>query len=363
MRSWVRLHCVGSGGERKKVMNMKAAVLTKFGGPESLQIQEVDPPKPTDEQMLVRVFACGVCGHDLLNRQGHFPDTRPPCVMGHEISGVVEEIGPLVRGFDRGDRVALTQRVSCGVCVSCRAGRDNLCRRGPGFYGEGISGGYGGFVVASPRNAVHLPDAIDFDVGAILSCAVGTGYHALQRARLLAGDTVVVTAASGGVGLHTVELAHLFGLRVIAISSSTSRFELLKAAGADFVVDPNNGPFQKVVREITKGEGADAVIEIAGSPTFLSSISSLGAGGRLVAVGNVLPGPVQLNPALPILKEIEVLGSGHALVSDLRRVISLVERGLVKPKIARRFGIAQAAQAHAFLAQRGVAGRVVMMHQ
>lgn len=346
-----------------KVMNMKAAVLTKFGAPDALQIQEVEQPRPTDDQMLVRVAACGVCGHDLLNREGHFPDTHPPCVMGHEISGVVEEVGALVRGYDRGDRVALTQRVSCGVCPTCRAGRDNLCRRGPGFYGEGISGGYGGFVVASPRNAVHLPDSIDFDIGAILSCAVGTGYHALQRARLLAGDTVVVTAASGGVGLHTVELAHLFGLRVIAISSSLSRVELLKTAGADFVIDPNEGPFQKVVREITKGDGADAVIEIAGSPTFLSSMASLGAGGRLVAVGNVQPGPVQLNPALPILKEIEIVGSGHALVSDLRRVISLVERGLIRPKIAQRFEIAQAAQAHAFLGQRGVAGRVVLMHE
>jgi acryloyl-coenzyme A reductase len=346
-----------------KVNNMQAAVLTKFGTPEVLQILEVVQPTPTDDQMLVRVAACGVCGHDLLNREGHFPDTHPPCVMGHEISGVVEELGPLVRGFGRGDRVALTQRVSCGVCPTCRAGRDNLCRRGPGFYGEGISGGYGGFVVASARNAVHLPDTIDFDVGAILSCAVGTGYHALQRARLLAGDTVVVTAASGGVGLHTVELAHLFGLRVIAISSSPGRIELLKAAGADFVIDPNDGPFQKTVREITKGDGADAVIEIAGSPTFLSSISSLSPGGRLVTVGNVLPGPVQLNPALCILKEIEVVGSGHALVSDLRRVISLVERGLVRPRIAQRFGIAQAAQAHAFLGQRGVAGRVVLMHE
>lgn len=191
---------------------MRATVLTRYGGPEVLECMPVERPRPRADQMLVRVGACGVCGHDQLSRQGHFPDARPPCVIGHEIAGTVEEVGELVSTFRPGQRVALTQRISCGVCRSCRAGRDNLCRSGPGFYGEAISGGYGDFVIASPRNAVPLPDAIPLEVGAILSCAIGTGLHALGRARVFAGDTVVVTAAGGGVGLHTLQLGHAFGL-------------------------------------------------------------------------------------------------------------------------------------------------------
>ncbi|MGH6626905.1 MAG: alcohol dehydrogenase catalytic domain-containing protein, partial [Burkholderiaceae bacterium] len=300
---------------------MKATVLTKFGGPEVLQYGRADTPTWRADQMLVRVAACGVCGHDLLNREGHFPDTHTPCVMGHEIAGTVEEVGALVEGFKPGDRVALTQRISCGVCAACRAGRDNLCRSGPGFYGEEISGGYGEFVIASPRNAVPLPVSIDLDMGAILSCAVGTGYHALNRARLLPGDTVLVTAASGGVGLHTVELARLLGLRVIATTSSERKIEQLRQVGAHEVVAAPDGQFHKAVRELTGGAGVDAVIEIAGGPTFGSSMRSLAVGGRLVAVGNVQPGNVPLNPALPILKEIEIVGSAHALVSDLRRIV------------------------------------------
>ena len=341
---------------------MKATILTKFGGPAVLQSGDVATPVWRADQMLVRVAACGVCGHDLLNREGHFPDTHPPCVMGHEIAGVVEEVGALVDAFKPGDRVALTQRISCGVCRACRAGRDNLCRAGPGFYGEEISGGYGEFVIASARNAVLLPASIDLEVGAILSCAIGTGLHALNRARVLPGDTIVVTAASGGVGLHTVELARVLGLRVIATTSSEHKADLLKEAGADHVIAAPEGQFHKMVRELTDGVGVDAVIEIAGKPTFASSLRSLAAGGRLVAVGNVQPGAVQLNPALPILKEIEVVGSGHALVSDLRRVVDLVARGLVRPRIAERIPVRDAAQAHALLGAHAVSGRVVLTH-
>ena len=341
---------------------MKATILTKFGGPAVLQSGDVATPVWRADQILVRVAACGVCGHDLLNREGHFPDTHPPCVMGHEIAGVVEEVGALVDAFKPGDRVALTQRISCGVCRACRAGRDNLCRAGPGFYGEEISGGYGEFVIASARNAVLLPASIDLEVGAILSCAIGTGLHALNRARVLPGDTIVVTAASGGVGLHTVELARVLGLRVIATTSSEHKADLLKEAGAHHVIAAPEGQFHKMVRELTDGVGVDAVIEIAGKPTFASSLRSLAAGGRLVAVGNIQPGTVQLNPALPILKEIEVVGSGHALVSDLRRVVDLVARGLVRPRIAERMPVRDAAQAHALLGAHAVSGRVVLTH-
>ena len=344
---------------------MKATILTRFGAPEVLQYGEVDTPNWLASQMLVRVAACGVCGHDLLNREGHFPDTHTPCVMGHEIAGVVEEVGALVTSFSPGDRVALTQRISCGICPACRAGRDNLCRSGPGFYGEQISGGYGEFVIASPRNAVPLPAHIDLDIGAILSCAVGTGYHALSRARLLPGDTVVITAASGGVGLHTVELARLLGLRVIATTSSTHKLDLLREVGANDVIAAPDGQFHKAVRELTGGAGADAVIEIAGAPTFGSSIRSLAAGGRLVLVGNVQPGNVQLNPALAILKEIELVGSAHALVSDLRRIVDLVARGVVRPKIAEKLPVREAARAHALLGSGragGAGGRLVLTH-
>ena len=341
---------------------MDAIILDRFGAPEVLRFGQVERPSIRADQLLIRVAACGVCGHDLLNRAGHFAGTHLPAVLGHEIAGTVEDVGDLVTRFEVGDRVALLQRQSCGRCRSCREGRENLCRLGDGFYGEGSSGGYGQFVVASERNTVGLPAEIPFEVGAVLSCAVGTGLHALLRARVQAGDSVVVTGAGGGVGLNTVQLARLMGLRTIAIATSDAKIKQLQASGADEVIVAPDGVFHEQVRASSAGEGAAAVIEITGTPTFNSSIRAVRPGGRLVLVGNINPGNVALNPAVAILKEIEVIGSAHAVVADLIRVVDLVKHQRLVPLISATLPIAQAAVAHRMLAQRAAVGRIVLMH-
>lgn len=340
---------------------MRAVVLPRFGTPDVFVCQEVATPAPAADQMLIRVAACGVCGHDLLNRAGHFPHTQLPAVMGHEIAGTVVKVGALVTGFKPGDRVAVIQRIPCGACALCRSGRENLCVSGSGFYGEGLSGGYGEFVLASERNAVPVPGAISLRVASVLSCAIGTGFHALRRASLGLGDTVLVTAGSGGVGIHTIKLARLLGLRVITVSTSETKSGLLREAGAEVIVSPDLA-FHKMVRELTGGEGVDAVIEIAGRPTFGSSIRSIKAGGRMIVVGNIDPGPVALNPAMAILKEIDIIGSAHATVADLKKVIDLVAGGAITPSIAECFAVEEAAAAHQFMEKRKAAGRVVLLH-
>jgi D-arabinose 1-dehydrogenase-like Zn-dependent alcohol dehydrogenase len=341
---------------------MRATVLPDFGGPSVFRCEQVARPEPRADQFLVRVAACGICGHDLLNRQGAFPLTRLPAVIGHEIAGVVVEAGSLVTRFKPGDRVALNQRQSCGACAACRDGRGNLCRDGYGFYGEDVSGGYGEFVTATERNAVHLPDSIDFATGAVLSCAIGTGFHALGRARVPPGDTVVVTGAGGGVGLHTVQLAREIGCRVIALTGSEAKAARLREAGADDVVVTGGGEFHAQVRELTGGRGASTVIEITGTPTFASSLRSLQPGGRLVVVGNVRLGSVPFNPAIAILKEVELVGSGHATLDDLVRVTELVARGRIRPAIAMTLDVADAAKGHALMESGTSMGRVVLEH-
>jgi D-arabinose 1-dehydrogenase-like Zn-dependent alcohol dehydrogenase len=249
------------------------------------------------------------------------------------------------------------------VCPACRAGRSNVCREGYGFYGEDVSGGYGEYVVASERNAIRLPDAIDLEVGAVLSCAVGTGFHALGRARLVPGDTVVVTGASGGVGLHTIQLARHMACRVVAVTTSDRKSDAIRAAGADAVVVAPDLRFHAAVKELTNRQGAAAVIEITGTPTFPSSVRSLAPGGRLVVVGNVQPGTVAFNPALAILKEIELVGSSHATLDDLVRVADLVSRGCITPAIAAVIDVADAGRGHAMMEDKAPAGRVVLRHE
>lgn len=341
---------------------MDAVILDRFGGPEVLRRGQIVRPSFRADQMLVRVAACGICGHDLLNRSGHFGATRLPTVLGHEIAGTVERAGELVANFKPGDRVALLQRQPCGLCRSCGSGRENLCRSGAGFYGEEITGGYAEYVVACDRNAVLLPPGIPFHVGAVLSCAVGTGFHALLRARLHPGEAVVITAASGGVGINTVQIAKLMGLTSFAITTSAAKKDELRKAGADEVIVTSDGTFHDRVRAATGGEGAAAVIEIAGAPTFASSIRSVRAGGRVVLVGNVAPGRVAFNPAVSILKEIEFIGSGHAVLSDLREVINLVENQRLAPPIAATLPLTEAASAHRMLERRSAIGRYVLTH-
>jgi acryloyl-coenzyme A reductase len=342
---------------------MKAMLLSRFGGPEELVEAEVPTPQPTPDQMLVRVHACGVCGHDLLNRAGHFPHTPLPCVMGHEVAGEVVECGPLITRFKVGDRVAMIQRIGCGICLPCRNGQENICTSGPGFYGEQISGGYGEYVIASERNALPLPEAIPLAIAPMLSCAIGTGYHALRRAALPMGSTVLITGASGGVGIHTVGLAALAGHRVIAATGSAAKAEALKRAGADLVVIAGEGGFHAELRELTDGAGADCAIEIAGAPTFPSSVRSLRPGGRMVIVGTVRPGHWPFNPALSILKELEFIGSAHATLNDLRTVIRLVAEGRITPEIGRTMPMCQAAEAHRAMEAKEIVGRVVLVHE
>ena len=343
-------------------MTGPAVILKAFGGPDCLEPGTAPIPVPAPDQMLVRIAACGVCSHDLANRAGHFPHTKLPAIMGHEVAGTVEQVGSLVEGFMVGDRVAMIQRLPCGLCHLCRAGRENVCVSGPGFYGEDLAGGYGSHVVASARNAVKLPDGIPLEIACTLSCAIGTGYHALRRADLDIGETVVVTGASGGVGLHAVKLARLAGLRVIAVSSSEAKADRLAEAGADDVVIAPDMRFHKQVRELTDGVGCHGVIEIAGRPTFGSSVRALRSGGRMVVVGNVDPGPVPFNPAMAILRELEFIGSAHATLADLKQVIDLVARGRITPEIAGTMPLENASEAHRMMEARSTSGRMVLLH-
>lgn len=339
---------------------MKAMVLDHYGGPEALALGDVPVPVPEPDQFLVAVKACGVCGHDLLARAGAL-GTPLPMVLGHEISGVVVEVGRMVRQFSVGDRVALVQRIPCGKCRLCLRGSTNLCRLGPGFYGEQQSGGYAPYVLASELNAAHLPNDIPWEVGAILSCAVGTGLRALRRARLEPGALVVITGAGGGVGLNAVMVGVALGLRVVAVSGSPSKYDDLRDAGAEAILAPMPPKELRVaIKELSGGWGADAVIDIAGPPTFAASVSALAPGGRLILVGNTAPSPVDVNPGLIILQELEILGSAHATRNELEELITMISKHRIAPAIGAVRPLEEIPQLHRAMDICQVAGRAVV---
>lgn len=339
---------------------MRAAIAPHICSASEIELTTVEDPEPGDGQVLVAVKGSGVCHHDVIARRGGFPRTAFPVILGHEIAGEIVKVGDGVRTFSPGDRVATIQLQPCGTCVSCRSGNEALCRQGAGFFGEEAPGGYAEFVVADVNAIVPLPGDVPEEIGCFLACAVGTALHAIcSRAKLVLGETVLVAGASGGVGTHAIQLSRLAGARVIAVTSSPDKADLLADLGAHDVSPDLD--FASDAKALTDGVGVDAVLEIVGERAFRSSVGSLRPGGRLVFIGNVTAAPVRVAPALTILKELTLMGAYACNRQELAEVIELVRRGQVTPVVHRTLALADATKAHQLLEENRVRGRLVLV--
>ncbi len=342
---------------------MRAVVLREFGGPEKLRLEEVEAPAPgtlRPREILVRVRAVGMCYHDIINRSGNLPRTKLPAILGHEIAGEVAAVGAYVQSFRAGDRVASIQRVHCGRCDLCRRGRTTLCKEGV-FFGEEIPGGYADFVVAEEQGFSKVPDGIGFEEASICGCTIGTAIHvARTRGGVQLDETVLITGASGGVGLHAIQVCRLIGARVYAVTSSPQKEARLREAGADEVIVSPDLKFAPQVRRMTGGRGVDVALEITGALTFDQAIRSLAPAGRLIVVGNLETRPVSFMPGLVILKELEIRGSFATTTAELSETFRLVAEKKIRPVVSRVMPLAEVAKAHQILYDRGVTGRIVL---
>ncbi len=340
---------------------MEAVVLQKFGAASHFAVQSVPDPHPGPGEVLLRVRACGVCYHDVINRRGSLPRTSVPAILGHEVAGEVIEVGPGVTTWKVGDRAATLQRLSCGACPSCLAGRGSLCKRDNRFFGEELAGGYAGKMVAPVAGIGRVPDGMSWAVAATVCCTAGTAVHVVRtRGRVQHGETVLVTGASGGVGLQTVQLARLDGARVIAVTSSDKKAAALYNAGAHEVVVAPKLEFANEVKKLTAGEGVHVAIEIVGSATFAQTLKAMAPGGRVVVVGNLESGTIDLNPGLVIVKELEILGAYATTQGELETALRLTHEGKLSPFVTEVLPLADAAKAHVRLENRQVAGRLVL---
>lgn len=340
---------------------MEAIVLEKFGAASHLAMRSVPDPQPGPGEVLLRVRACGVCYHDVINRRGSLPRTTVPAILGHEVAGEVIAIGPGVTAWKIGDRAATLQRLSCGGCDTCRSGRASLCKTDNRFFGEELAGGYATKMVAPVAGIGRVPDGMAWAVAATVCCTAGTAVHVVRtRGRVQRGETVLVTGASGGVGLQTVQLARLDGARVIAVTSSRRKVEALYNAGAHEVVVSPKLDFARDVREHTNGQGVDVAIEIVGSATFAQTLRAMAPGGRVVVVGNLESGTIDLNPGLVIVKELEILGAYATTQAELETALLLTHAGLLTPFVSEVLPLREAAAAHTRLENREVAGRLVL---
>jgi D-arabinose 1-dehydrogenase-like Zn-dependent alcohol dehydrogenase len=340
---------------------MQAVVLRAFGEPDNLKPEVVPDPMPGRGEVLLRVQACGVCFHDVINRRGNLPRTKVPAILGHEAAGEVVAIGDGVTGWVIGDRAATLQRLSCGECSYCQAGRRSLCKRDARFFGEEIPGGYAAFMTAPVAGLGRVPHGLPWEVAATTCCTTGTAVHCVRtRGRVTAGETVLITGATGGVGLQAVQLARHDGARVLAVTSTAEKAAALQAAGAHEVIVSPDLRFAPEARRRTGGEGAQVAIEIVGSLTFAETLKALAPGGRLVVVGNLKTASVEVNPGLVIVKELEILGAYATTFSELEEAFRLVASRTIRPWVSEVLPLKEAAHAHDRLEKRRVAGRLVL---
>jgi D-arabinose 1-dehydrogenase-like Zn-dependent alcohol dehydrogenase len=340
---------------------MQAMVLQQFGAATHFAFQSVPDPQPGPGEVLLRVRACGVCYHDVINRRGHLPRTSVPAILGHEVAGEVIAVGPNVMGWKIGDRAATLQRLSCGNCPTCASGRASLCKRDNRFFGEELAGGYASKMVAPVAGIGRVPDGMPWEVAATVCCTAGTAVHVVRtRGKIQWGETVLVTGASGGVGMQTVQLARIEGARVIAVTSSAAKADALYGIGADEVIVAPDLQFAAEAKGLTRGEGVQVAVEIVGSATFSQTLKSMAPGGRVIVVGNLESGVVDLNPGLLIVKELEILGAYATSKEELETALQLTHTGLLTPMVSEVLPLHAAASAHDRLEDRQVAGRLVL---
>jgi D-arabinose 1-dehydrogenase-like Zn-dependent alcohol dehydrogenase len=310
---------------------MKALVLE---GVQQLTIRDMPDPEPGALGALVRVKANGVCRSDWHAWMGDIPRNYP-MVIGHELTGVIEEVMPGVTRFRKGDRVVVPFSGSDGSCAHCQAGFAHLCDN-PQIPGKTYSGGYGEYVgvTLADRNLVPLPDEISFTEGAALGCRFMTSFHGLvDRAEIKAGEWVVVYGC-GGIGLSAINIASALGCRVIGVDVNPANLELAHTMGAQFVVDSRTDKPVEAVTQLTGG-GAHVSVDALGiAQTCTDAILSLRKGGRHLQIGITTKneaGWIKLPVDLMVYKELKIIGSLGMAPSRFASMVPLVAQGRLKP--------------------------------
>jgi D-arabinose 1-dehydrogenase-like Zn-dependent alcohol dehydrogenase len=316
---------------------MKAAVMEGVRKP--LVVQTVPDPSLPPSGAVIRVEANGVCRSDWHAWVGDWTwfgmNLRFPHVLGHEFCGVVEEAGPAVKRFRKGDRVLVPFSQGDGTCEFCRDGHANVCaaRTTPGIH---YWGGFGRLVAVplADWNLVPLPESIGFVEGASLGCRFMTSFHAIvDQARVSAGEWVAVHGC-GGVGLSAVHIASALGAHVIAVDIDDTKLEVARSLGAAATVNAKDGKAVGAIMQLTRG-GADVSVDALGvAATCRSSIGGLRIRGRHVQIGLTSAaekGEVPIPIDLVVLKEISIVGSYGMQPARYDAMLRMVESGKLTP--------------------------------
>jgi NADPH2:quinone reductase len=322
------------------VLDMKAIRMTEYGGPEVLRLQEVETPVPGPGEALVRLRAAGLNFIDVYQRRGDYP-VPLPCIPGREGAGVVEAVGPDTTEVKPGDRVAYT----------------------------GYLGAYAEASVVPAYRLIPLPDDLSFEQGAAFPLQGMTAHYLLHEFRRPGpGDTVLIHAAAGGMGLLLVQWAHHMGARVLGTVSTEEKARAARSAGADEVILYTEQDFVAETRRLTGGHGADLIIDGVGKSTFAGNLEAAALRGHIVVFG-AASGPAEpISPNALMPRSLSVSGGSlgnyirtpDELFRRARDVLEGIRAGWLRLHIGHVLPLAEAARAHRLLEDRQSIGKIVL---
>lgn len=327
-----------------------------------LQYTAVPEPAIKANEVLIEVKACALNHLDVWVRGG-LPGIEIPLphILGNDIAGIVREAGVLVTWVKLGDEVMVQPGVSCGHCNACLRGQDNLC----GEYdiiGYRRNGGYAELVAVPGVNVIAKPPNLSWEEAAAMPLVTLTAWHMLvTRAQVRPGEDVLIQAAGSGVGSIGIQVAKLFGARVLATASSDEKLAKAKELGADEVINYGREDWPKEIKRLTNRQGVDVVFEHTGAVTWAGSIASLKTGGRLVTCGATSGFDARTDIRQVFYRHLTILGSFMGAKAELLDAMKFIESGKIHAVVDQSLPLAEARKAHELMEDRAQFGKLVLV--
>lgn len=340
---------------------MKASYIEEHGGPEILRVGELPDPEPGPAEVLLEVRATALNHLDLWVRRG-LPglDVEFPHVGGSDMAGVIREVGDRVDDWEAGDRVVVNPSLFCGRCEWCREGEESLCRDFR-LLGEHVDGGAAELAAVPARNLLSLPEDYPFSKAAAAVLVFQTAWRALiTRGGLRPGETVLITGGSGGVATAAIQIARLAGARVLAVTSGEENVRRVEELGAHRGLDRLEEDFSREAWEETGRRGVDLVLDSVGQAVWTSCERALAKDGRLVTYGATTGPDGTLDIRRIFWKQLRVIGSTMASVSEFEDVMWLLFEGRLEPVLDQVWPLDRIREAHQRLEEGDQFGKIVL---
>ena len=347
---------------------MTAVRMYEYGGPEVMKIETHPVPKPADNEILMKVRASSVTWWDLAYRTGMVKPVPGrgalpmPQQLGREAAGDVVAIGRNVGLFAVGDRVVMMVHPACGQCWFCIRGLDNLCVRTE-LPAHQRFGGYAEYITVPEHGVMKAPDTMSYEKLACIFWSYATVYHMMhRRAKLRAGESVLITGASGGMGTAAIQLAKLAGAHpILALSSSSHKRSDLLKLGADAVMNYKDEDIEAQIRKHTADRmGVDVVLDHVGGPMATLGINAVRMSGRVVCAAVMGGVSIPLDLSQLFVKNINVIGSRASTRLDQQTILRLAAEGKIDPLISHTFDVGDVVESQRLLESGGHTGKIVL---